>query len=730
MKNKNQKENKENNDETHKDLSNNKNKINESFDINVIEEKNLNKSFINRKRLLDESPKNEAKDKKLKSDGDSKIKKDFNFIFKKITNFKFVYDNWNQHIKSIKINEDKILNKLLPNELILKNCREIAIQKIKNLKDDDIDEIYNILSYDNTNPNILYLCFKRINQNLNEWLNKYRYCLSNEMDIIDYYNDNNIFQVDLKKEFKYNFIFNNIAEAKNKLKDTVEHLIALAFNYDCNINILPIIDDDDDEEDEIENKHNIFIYEYNSTNNTIIYDEKEKENKLYQLGYNFIRNYTLIKDFNKFKQNQPFAYENNEVLYFSFLLYELYKPLLKINEKKIIIKNKLLILIQNLIPLLTSIKNDLTNNIINKEFILKIRFFNIIFESSNLEDLQNVNDDFTAHLLKNKLTSEKINEFINIRKTIDKFNYKKIKYEFKDNNLIIENSNNIIKYNINDYDEALINGDDYIFLKAIWEKNSLSSFQNYNFLSEDDIELIKETIKKIFYSKFWLEVLNLFCDNDIVNLEYFQTEEFIQEFLNKIIFLPFKINNLALFAFTTSDDLLIFISGYPFKNIDYNFQKYNLYRILQSGMTIIIILHEAIHYIKRVLYFITCGIIERNTIYNNKREDAGDIFEILLFNWKTKDEQKINIEIALKLLNINIYQNGFDGVKKIIFDGKDYEKDTLLKRYLEKFGLNDLQKYNKFIDKNKNIYLNASKQYLSEKYVIHYFRQDHSKLNI
>ena len=122
MKNKSQNENKEDNDKDHIIQIKIKSKFNESIDIN--------KSFMNRKRFLDESPKNKSIDKK--------------------------------NIKSIKLNEDKISNKLVLNELIFKNCCQITIQKLKNLKNDDINEIHNIISYNNTNLNIIYFCFKKI----------------------------------------------------------------------------------------------------------------------------------------------------------------------------------------------------------------------------------------------------------------------------------------------------------------------------------------------------------------------------------------------------------------------------------------------------------------------------------------------------------------------------------------------------------------------------------------
>lgn len=95
--------------------------------------------------------------------------------------------------------------------------------------------------------------------------------------------------------------------------------------------------------------------------------------------------------------------------------------------------------------------------------------------------------------------------------------------------------------NENIYDESLIHKiyyDNNAFLKALWENNSLSSFWNHNFLLIEDIKLIKGTIIKIFQSKFWKQILTSYSENDV-----YQSGEFIQQFCEKLIFLPFDVNN-------------------------------------------------------------------------------------------------------------------------------------------------------------------------------------------
>ena len=239
-------------------------------------------------------------------------------------------------------------------------------------------------------------------------------------------------------------------------------------------------------------------------------------------------------------------------------------------------------------------------------------------------------------------------------------------------------------------------------------------------------------MKNIFKSKFWEQILTSYCDNDIAEISFFQNDEFIGQFLERIIFIPFNIRHVDFFAITTSDDLIIYISGYPFDIKIDNYKKYVLYRILQSGVLVIIIMHEYVHYIKRLIFFVTCGMVERIIINNNIRDEGGNIFEEILFGWKEKKEKKINIITGLKLLNSKIYENNIETVRMILSDKENYEeeKDIILSNYLYKIGLQNKEDYELFIKKNKNIYMNASKENLNEEYTITYIKQDHSKLRV
>ena len=545
MKNQNQKEKKENNDSIYD--------IKKSFKVRISKEDQ--KIFEEREKEI-KSSKSEEKlkepkeivsdEKKAKNDTEIENQREFKFILNKAKKFKDIYNNnWNKNIKSLIINGDNIKTKLSKDDLILKHCRETAIIKIKNLEGFDINEILKVLSYDNTNPNLIYFCFKRLknNKGLDKYLNEYKYCLSNEMDIIDYNNNNEIIHCDLKREFNYKFVFKNEIEAKNLYINILGYLIDLIELYSKN-----------------NNKN--FSLEYIDNKDIIIKNEKninKDEIKLYESGFNFIQNYTTIKDFKNFTQNQPFSYERNKILYFSFLINEIYKIFTDEKENTIIIDNDYLKVSSNLIPLLDSILEDLNNDRLDKVLIYKIRFFNLVYESKNLENFENLNNNFLTHIIDQKITEKDIKDFIINKEAIDKIKGTEIKYEFKDSKLTIaKENNNIIEYNINDYDKSLINElyNDNISIEPLWKYNSLESFQKHNFLSIDDLELVKKTMKKIFKSKFWKQILISYCDNDMTDITYFQSDEFIDQFLERIIFMPFNIKNVDFFVLTSSDELI------------------------------------------------------------------------------------------------------------------------------------------------------------------------------
>ena len=693
-----------------------------------------NKKLLNKKRKPSEEidkEKEKEEEKKTKSDGDKKYKNVPKFFAKKIDDFKKIFDNWKK-IKSIKIDKEGVTTEKLKNEeLILNKCKEIAIKKCLELKDNlNLENINHILSYDNVNPNLLYYCFKNMKDKskLNELISEYKYCFCNNIEIIDYFDNNKIKNINLEKEFNCKFTFKDVNEGIDTLKNTINNLLDLVqkeSSYRLN---------NKNQKEDI-----TFIYNYDEQN---ILTKNEKTNDLLDLGKKWLENYMIIRDFENFEVNQPFSYENNKILYITFCIFEIYDSLADIdeNKKEISIKNQYFPMVIKIAEFLNSLIINLEEKNIDEEFQYMIRFFGILFETKKAK-FSNIQTKFLSHIKQNKenYKEKDFENFKTLKEKKDKKNLEERKYTFSDGILKIEEVEGTIEFNLKEYDENLIK--DLLevnqLLNLTWEKNDIKSFQTHNFLTKEDIEFLKETIRNIFKSEFWEEIYNNYCDNDFIESNPFKNDDFINQFFERIIFFPFDIDDMGLFGYTTADNLTVYISGYPYMKGEYELSNYKPNRILQLAASLIVILHESIHYFKRLLSFLTCQMISRKTAIDNKLEEGGNLLEEILFNIKIKKNtpRKINIKTAFDLLNANLYKKKIEDIQ-IILSKKRIKKDEKkeeyvieehdsLKKYKEKLDIIEQKKYDAFLKENKKRFVSASKEHFKEEFVFVYFPQDH-----
>ena len=716
-----------------------------------ISSKNIrkNKKLLNKKiqrNSLDENNEEETKEnkKKIKSDGDKKYKNEPKFFLENIKDFQKVYEK-GQVIKSIKIDkEGVVIQKLKDDDLILDKCKEKAINKLKELKDNlNLYNIYYILSYDNTNASLLYYCLKNIKDKskLKELICEYKYCFSDMIEIVNYFDNNKVINVDLNKEFNHKFTFKDINEGINTLKNAIIDLFFLvekesSYAYELN-------NKSDNKMDKKDKKVISFIYNYDDQNNLII-NENEKGNELVNLGKKWLESYMKISDFKNYEVNQPFTYESNKILYITFCIFTIYEHFVEINEDKKIIKIKTdyFDLVRKESRLLQNLIAHLDEKNINEEFQYKIRFFGVLFETKNA-NFSNIETKFMKHIIdkKEKITKKDLVNLEVSKKKKDKADCIKRTYTFTDDILSIKEAEGTIELKINEYDRSLIEDllENKQILNLTWEKNNLTSFQHHNFLKNEDITFLKETIRSIFKSKFWEEIFDKYCDHDFLENNPFKRDEFVDQFFQRIIFLPFDIQDMGLFGYTSADNLFIFISGYPYMNDDYDLHNYKANRILQLGVSVLIILYEAILYFKRLINFLTCQMVRRTTIIDDKRDEGGKLFEELLLGKKIRSNTaiKVYIKTAFCLLNSNLYEKNLDDIHSILSRRKKKKKEKneeeshleeneLLKKYKEKLDLSESDKYETFLKENKNKFANASKDFCNEKYVIKYISSDHS----
>ena len=155
--------------------------------------------------------------------------------------------------------------------------------------------------------------------------------------------------------------------------------------------------------------------------------------------------------------------------------------------------------------------------------------------------------------------------------------------------------------------------------------------------------------------------METYCNSDFVNLQDFKDEIFINQFIERITFFPFNINYVGAFAFTTADDLQILVSGLPMLQTGESLGLYLINRLLTLALLVIIILHEHVHYLKRLLYLLTCSMVSRITLNdNNERVEGGWIIEKLIFGWEKGEQKKINLNMAINLLNTKNYDNNVE----------------------------------------------------------------------
>lgn len=666
-------------------------------------------------------PKSDESNIEIKPLSEFNAKESF-FMAKKISDFSKIIKGANIKIKSISMNSGEIEKKLKSEELSLKKCTNLALDKIlKAAKKEDIEII---LTYDNTNEKVLYYSLNKLKQlGVNINISEYQYCFTNYLEL----DDKN--KIDLHIIFNYQFIFNNIEEAKDKLS----YILSSLLEY---VDLYEELESQDD-------KNNIDIcYNINEKGEIIRpknYTGNKTINELNTKGYNFIEFYPKVKDFKKFKNYYPYDYNNNKILYLFFLIDTIYSFFIDNNNDKIQIRKTFIKLIFYFRKTITSIIKDLKHEL-NIEFFIKIKFLSLLLYL-NVDPIYyyELAEEFESHIFESPFTEKEANNIISTIKKIE--NKRKIKdHIVSKESLKVKIEKFEIPFYYNDYPNnlysLLCNYNKFI---VSWKYNSMTSFQYHNFYNKEDIDYLKNLVKIILKSDFWKDIEKTYIENDIYDGHLFDDEDRVNEFMDNIIFVPFFARNLKISGYTFDDDLKVLITGYPMIANDTSLVYHKINRILNLSLLTIVILHECIHYTKRLLYFITNGIIARKS---DEGIEAGFIFEKLVFGWGDEKEEnknyyknnellkskKFDIKIALKVLNPNTYNNNINKVRNILYNHqKEEDINIILQNYLIKLGLDTNDELQKFINLNNKVYINAQRGYAKE-YYIEYSDNNHNNI--
>ena len=288
----------------------------------------------------------------------------------------------------------------------------------------------------------------------------------------------------------------------------------------------------------------------------------------------------------------------------------------------------------------------------------------------------------------------------------------------------------------------------------MWENIMFENFQSTNFFLSNDIEYLKYLIGVILSSNLYKEIFNNFSNVSDIADSYFEQKNNIDEYINNIIFLPYKVSEIHKFAITDRLILSVLISGYPEKTIK-SLKEYRIYRIIELSLRVLILTdHEPTHYLKSCYSIITEGKISRFTSKTDLDIESGYYLEEILFGWvkdnknpidlskfnlvqninkKNKDllNKKINLITALQLLNPEIYTKDLNYFRKSIYE---ISNDDLKNFSFSSKNINEKYKtyLQSVIDENiirdswdQNYSVNASKESTGG-YYIEYITDNHN----
>ena len=686
------------------------------------------------------------------------------------------------HEKEIQ-QEDK---KLSGEDLKIKSRREKAFEIINSAKKgkDELKYLKDSLKYDNTKKYTIYRLLKYYYENndkekYNESIKNFKLCITKKFKVNE---GNKELSVDLNKfldsrevidEYEEHPKYCIVEKNPNDLRDKLVYLFTDYFYIaQTMVEVIKLLP-----EQEL-NEIITFKYESSPKNKFIkaFNFEKGRESKLailkkifplkknnlsinnpeelIQIMENFLCRYFYVKEFDYLKINQVISYENNLTLYYNYIIYLFYEIVIEVNkdENQIIYKT-------------TKIKkyNNLTNfhNILFDKFLDSKIKFNETCNQLLQFLLFALSSEWTENLYidSESLHFEKFDKFLTLKKANQLI--KKLKDKFIDLDVEIDKENIIFEKNedlkielkFRNYSEKILKN--RVGMNIFWSNISFEKFQTTNFFLEADLNYLKYLIKKILSSNLIKSIFEKFSNVSTVTDYYFNEEDNIDDYINRIIFLPFKVADMGKYAKTDRLLLSVLVSGYPEKEI-IDINEYRIFRILELALRIIILsLLEPSHFIKSVYSILTEGKISRFTQKDNADIDSGSFLEEIFFTWKANEnnpldlsqfnlddkieyknkvflEKKIDLITALTLLNPDIYSKDLNYFRKCIFeitkeDLKTFSVssdnlDPIYKKYLQSVITDDIIRNSS----KSRYYINASRKCGIDYYYIDYITTNHN----
>ena len=666
---------------------------------------------------------------------------------------------------------------LIGDNLNFENRRKKAIYIINSINkvEDELEYIEEALNFDNTNKYVIYKLLKyyydkKDEIKFNEAVNKYKFCITKKFKLME--GDNNII-INLDNFYKinipileyeedpsYQMIENNIFDLRN--------FVVFLFNqfYHIGKSIVQIksfLNEKDLDKIltvryivlanqmfelcfEEENKEQI-LNKYNKIN-----DETKKD--LIPLMEKFLCKYLFSKEFENFQNNQPVSYKYNLTFFYNYIIYYFYDLVIEVDEsgQKLIFKKEKLLTYINLINFHNLIfdenldKKEPFNGTMNQ----LLQFLLLMSSTERKRDYFIRKNPFHLSKFDIFLDSSLADKFISKLKE----NYEWINIERVNDKIVIKDNENEsstqIELKYDHYSKNLLNQNE---IRFIWENIQFEQFQQTNFFLKSDLKYLKYLIKVILSSNLFKEIFKTYSNISSLTEYYFKNPKNIQDYIDRIIFLPLRVSDIGKYAITDRFLLSVLVCGYPAKEIN-TINDYRLYRIIELSLRSIILGdHEPPHFIKSAYSIISEGKISRITSKTDKDIDSGFFLEEILFGWvqdvkkpldlsrfklSTKIEynnkallnKRIDLITAITLLNPDIYSQDLTHFRKSIYeikreDLKNFSFDKLNPEYKSYLQSVVDEKTIRDCCNSDNIWISAAMK--GEDMSIEYIQYNHNK---
>ena len=738
----------------------------------------MNKSYkeeekvLNRKRKRNKQSSNLNNEKKIKSAETKKVNTLENMY--EISNFMASINN--KYIKSKFASSEKLKGKNL-NIDHRKNKALKIINSISDKNNNELESLQNALQYDNTNKYIIYRLLKYYHDSDNkdkfeEVLNKYKFCITQKFTVVE--KKEKIF-IDLNNLYKVNTAIEEFEELPNRevrmkeITDLRNTLVDIFTNY-YYISIIigelrPIIEKND-LQDLLTIKYTVSDKDNNICHLSFEKERKEKiiekyknikknkeKGELLIFIENFLFKYLYYKEFMYFQNNQPISFKTNLTLFFNYIIYSLYELVIQVDEEKnqIFFKREKLYIyygLRNFHDIIFDTyfdKKEPINEIVN----YLLQFFLLSLSTSGKKSLFILTHFINLEKTKSFLDYESASKFITILNT--NFGIKAL----LDKNKIIFDDIRIDKFEI-EYENYCKEGLFYSnsSFNWLWNRIKFENFQTSNFFLESDIKYLKYLLKIILSSNLFKEIFINFNNLSEIADFYFDDPKNIDDYIERIIFLPFRADYLGKFAKTDRRLLSVLVSAFPEKEI-IDLNQYPIYRLLELALRVIVLgYYESSQYIKSAYSIITEGKVSINTSNINKNIEEGFLLEEILFGFiydeknpldlkkfrlsktiKCKNNmiknKKIDLVTALKILDPEIYSKNLNYFRKSIYEisKEDLKTFSFTKSNFDKTYENYLKSVlseDKIKSSwNKEITINASMK-LIDAIIVEYIRYNHN----